>query len=38
MGNKASLPAKEAIYHAAKSGRDIELEVPLKTRTPTVSL
>eukprot|EP00210_Caulerpa_lentillifera_P005927 g5666.t1 len=34
MGNKPSLPAKEAIYHASKSGREIELETILRNVTP----
>lgn len=34
MGNKQSLPANEAIYHAAKSGRDVQLESILRNVQP----
>lgn len=34
MGNKPSLPVNEAIYHAAKSGRDVQLESILRNVQP----
>jgi len=34
MGNKPSLPANEAIYHAAKNGRDVQLDTILRNVRP----
>jgi len=34
MGNKASLPVNEAIYHAAKTGKDVQLESILRNVQP----
>lgn len=34
MGNKPSLPANEAIYHAAKTGKDVQLDAILRNVQP----